>query len=169
MAIRVINDKCVGCRLCVKSCPTMAISMEGKLATIALDQCTYCGSCVSTCKFNAIVIDIDKQPRENLDQYRGVWVFGEQHDGTLAGVVPELIGAGRKLADARGCPLAVVTLGHELDALADEIARYPVDTVYVCDHPKLARYRPEPYARMLAHLARTYQPEIGRASCRERV
>jgi len=160
MSIRVITEKCLGCKLCVKSCPNMAIAMEGKLATIALDNCTYCGSCVSACKFNAITIDIEKQPRENLEQYQGVWVFGEQHDGKLAGVVTELIGAGRKLADARGCALSVVTLGHNLDALADEIAHYPVDRVYIYDHPKLARYRPEPYSRVLSHLARTYKPEI---------
>ena len=160
MSIRVINDKCIGCKLCVKSCPNMAIEMDGKLATIALDNCNFCGSCVSTCKFSAIVIDIEKQPRENLEQYQGVWVFGEQHEGKLAGVVPELIGAGRTLADTRGCELAVVTLGHNLDALADEIAHYPVDKVYVYDHPKLARYRPEPYSRVLSHLSRTYKPEI---------
>jgi len=160
MAIRVLSDKCTGCTLCVKSCPNMAISMDGKLATIALESCNYCGSCVSTCKFQAITIDIEKQARENLDQYHGVWVFGEQHDGRLAGVVPELIGAGRKLADKRGCELAVVTLGHNLDALADEIARYPVDKVYVYDHEKLARYRPEPYTRVLSSLVRQYKPEV---------
>jgi len=160
MAIRVIEDKCAGCKLCVKACPNMAISMDGKLATIALDSCNYCGSCVSTCKFQAITIDIEKQAREDLDQYSGVWVFGEQHDGQLAGVVTELIGTGRKLADKRGCELAVVVLGHDLDALAAEIARYPVDKVYVYEHEKLARYRPEPYTRVLSGLVRQYKPEI---------
>lgn len=160
MSIRVIEDKCKGCSLCVKSCPQAAVAMEGKLATISLDSCTFCGSCVSACKFNAIVIEIEKQPREALDQYTGVWVFGEQQDGELAGVVPELIGEGRKLADARGCELAVVVLGHNLDALADEVAKYPVDKVYLYDHEKLARYRPEPYTRVLSSLIRAHKPEI---------
>jgi len=160
MSIRVITEKCVGCKMCVKSCPSQAVAMDGKLATIAVESCTFCGSCVSSCKFNAIVIEIEKQAREDLSQYSGVWVYGEQHGGVLAGVVPELIGVGRKLADARGCPLAVVTLGSELDALAEQIAHYPVDKVYVCDHPRLARYRPEPYTRMLSYLVRQHKPEI---------
>ena len=134
--------------------------MDGKLATIAIEQCNYCGSCVSACKFAAIVIEIDKQPREDLDQYRGIWVFGEQNDGVLAGVVPELIGAGRKLADTRGCELAVVALGSGLEAMSEALARYPVDTVYVYDHPALARFRPEPYTRVLSTLVRKYKPEV---------
>jgi electron transfer flavoprotein alpha subunit len=160
MSIRVIEEKCIGCKVCVKTCPTAAISMEGKLATIVVDSCTYCGSCVSACKFKAIVIEIEKQARENLDLYKGVWVFGEQYDGHLAGVVPELIGAGRKLADARGSELAVVVLGDDLDALAEQLAHYPVDKVYLAEHPKLARYRPEPYSRVLSSLVRAYKPEI---------
>ncbi len=160
MSIRVISDKCVGCKACVRACPTAAVSMEGKLAIIDVDKCTYCGSCVSACKFKAIVIEIEKQAREDLSAYKGVWVFGEQADGKVAGVVPELIGAGRKLADQRGCELSVVVLGHDLDKLGDELAKYPIDKVYLYDHPKLERYRPEPYGRVLAQMIRTYKPEI---------
>ncbi len=160
MSIRVITDNCVGCKVCTRVCPSNGISMEGKLATITVESCTFCGSCVSACKFSAIVIEIDKQPRENLDDYAGVWVYGEHDGGKLAGVVPELIGQGRKLANARGSELAVVVLGENLDALADELAKYPVDKVYLYDHPKLARFRPEPYTRVLSNLVRTYKPEI---------
>jgi electron transfer flavoprotein alpha subunit len=138
----------------------MAVKMDGKLATIALESCNFCGSCVSACKFKAIVIEIEKQAREDLTAYQGVWVFGEQHEGHLAGVVPELIGAGRKLADDRGTELCVVILGYDLDALGEEVAKYPVDKVYLYDHPKLARYRPEPYSRVLSSMCRKYKPEI---------
>ena len=54
----------------------------------------------------------------------------------------------------------MVVLGENLDALADELAKYPVDKVYLYDHPKLARFRPEPYTRVLSNLVRTYKPEI---------
>jgi electron transfer flavoprotein alpha subunit len=134
--------------------------MDGKLATIAVEQCTYCGSCVSACKFQAITIEIEKQAREDLSAYAGVWVFGEQADGHIAGVVPELISVGRKLADDRGSELCVVVLGENLDAVAEELAKYPVDKVYVYDHAKLARFLPEPYTRVLSSLVRRYKPEI---------
>ncbi len=160
MSIRVIAEKCIGCKICTRVCPTQAIAMEGKLATIAVESCNFCSACVSACKFAAIVIEIEKQPREDLGQYHGVWVFGEQAGGELAGVVPELIGAGRRLADARGCELAVVLLGSEMDALCAQVAKYPVDKVYLYEHAKLARFRPEPYTRVLSMLVRQYKPEI---------
>ncbi|MCJ7812645.1 4Fe-4S binding protein, partial [bacterium] len=32
--IQVIEDKCIGCKICVKTCPYNAISMVEKLAVI---------------------------------------------------------------------------------------------------------------------------------------
>jgi len=160
MPIEVYNDKCIGCTRCVKTCPTNAIEMADKLAIIDMDKCIYCGSCVSACPVNAIEITIDKQPASDLDQYSGVWVYGEAEDGHLAGVVPELIGEGRKLADKRGCDLCVVVLGADVAELAKEVACYPVDKVYVYDHEGLKRFRPEPYTRILSQAIKTFKPEI---------
>ena len=69
MSISVDASKCNGCTGCVKACPTAAIEIKDKLATIALESCTMCGACVSSCRFNAISIDIDKQPVEDLDKF----------------------------------------------------------------------------------------------------
>jgi NADH-quinone oxidoreductase subunit F len=54
----ISEDKCSGCRLCVKSCPVNAISGELKKPHI-IDQelCIKCGMCIDVCpeKFNAVV------------------------------------------------------------------------------------------------------------------
>ena len=48
-------EKCTGCGLCVKVCPTQATSGEKKKAhTIDKDKCTRCGACIESCKFEAI-------------------------------------------------------------------------------------------------------------------
>jgi len=43
-------DKCVGCLLCLKNCPTNAISGKTKfIHTINYDLCTKCGNCFDIC------------------------------------------------------------------------------------------------------------------------
>ena len=160
MSIRVIEDKCNGCGLCVKSCPQAAIEVSNKQAIINLDLCNYCGSCVSACRFRAIVIDIEKQAKEDLSRYKGVWVFGEQFRGKISPVVLELIGIGRRLADDRKSELAVVVLGDKLDDAAADLAEYPVDKVYIYEAPELAQYDGERYSRVLTDVVRELKPEI---------
>ena len=48
-------EKCTGCGLCIKVCPTQATSGEKKKAhAINNDLCTRCGACIESCKFDAI-------------------------------------------------------------------------------------------------------------------
>ena len=52
----ILKDKCVGCGVCIKACPTQAISGEKKAAhVIDPTKCIKCGACVPKCKFDAIV------------------------------------------------------------------------------------------------------------------
>ena len=53
---KVDAEKCTGCGLCVKVCPTNAISGQKKQPhSIEESKCTKCGLCYDTCKFDAVI------------------------------------------------------------------------------------------------------------------
>ena len=51
----IVDNKCTGCTVCAKKCPTQAISGERKMVHfIEQEKCIKCGVCFSKCKFEAI-------------------------------------------------------------------------------------------------------------------
>jgi len=89
-----------------------------------------------------------------------VWVFAEQEDGSLHDVALELCGKARDLADRLGVKLGVVLAGQGVCRLAGRLISYGADHVYVVEHDRLASYQTGPYARVLCHLIRKYEPQI---------
>ncbi|MEA3305209.1 MAG: electron transfer flavoprotein subunit alpha [Candidatus Omnitrophota bacterium] len=162
MSIKIIADKCTGCRLCVKFCPFGAIEMKGKLATIDLNKCNLCGACADACKFGAIEIKkpLTEGKRVSAEDSTDVWVFCEQNKNTIQSISWELLGKGRELADKLGTKLCGVLLGHDIKDKAKEIFARGADKVYLIDSPKLSHYQNEPYSKALAKLAEKYSPEI---------
>ncbi len=58
IAFRIIPEKCKGCSLCAKNCPTSAISGElRKPYQIDQASCIKCGSCRAKCPFDAIAVE----------------------------------------------------------------------------------------------------------------
>ncbi|MGD9394054.1 MAG: NADH-ubiquinone oxidoreductase-F iron-sulfur binding region domain-containing protein [Dehalococcoidia bacterium] len=51
------KKKCPGCGLCVKACPSGAITDMGKKKPVVLDQekCIKCGACYDVCKLGAVI------------------------------------------------------------------------------------------------------------------
>lgn len=156
--IRVLNDKCVGCTLCVKACPFGAITVDNKLASIDLNKCTVCGACVQACRFDAIDMKKRAAAEQDLSVFKDVWVFVEHADGHIESVTFELLGEGRRLADELGMKLCAVLLGSNVNELVPKLVSRGADIVYVVDRPELAYFKDEPYASALIELVNRRKP-----------
>lgn len=160
MAIFVIEDKCKGCKLCVKACPFEAIDMVGKLAVIN-DKCTGCNACISACPFKAIEKTSDEGSAADLSAYKNVWVYAEQRHGKLMNVALELIGEGQRLSreldDAEVCALII---GNNVDHLAKDCFEYGADRVYIIEDPLLENYTTDAYTKVMVDAINEYKPEI---------
>ncbi len=57
LTYEIVPDKCTGCMVCKKGCPTQAIEGEKKAVHfIHQELCIKCGDCYSKCKFDAIKV-----------------------------------------------------------------------------------------------------------------
>jgi electron transfer flavoprotein alpha subunit len=162
MGIQIINDKCVGCGLCIKTCPFGAIVLTNKKAVIDLHKCTLCGACLPSCKFKAILLE---KPEVNSDKkdfsnYKGVWVFVEQKKSKVQSISYELIGKARELADKLNTHVGAVLIGNAIEIEAQSLISSGADTVYLVEAPQLANFLDEPYTNVLVSLIRKYKPEI---------
>ncbi|WP_313757966.1 electron transfer flavoprotein subunit alpha [Tissierella sp.] len=161
MAVKVIELKCIGCGKCVRVCPFDAIDMIDKKAKIN-EKCTACGQCVVACPVKAIEKEEKKFRAGGVDVelYKGVWVFAEQRDGELLNVAIELVGEGRKIADALETELTAVLLGNDVDNLAEKLVKYGADNVLYADHPLLNVYTTDGYTKIIYDLIKERKPEI---------
>jgi electron transfer flavoprotein alpha subunit len=162
MAKLLIDEEaCTGCEACVAECPYGALEMKGDVVTVN-DKCTFCGACVEVCPVEALSLEKEERKAEVIDvsEYNDVWVFIEHKRGRIANVSFELLGQGRKLADALGCKLSGMLLGKGVEECAQEAIKYGADIVYLTDNPVLAEYRTDSYAAGAIHLIKKYKPEI---------
>ena len=159
MAVKVISEECIGCGTCVDSCPFDAIDMVDDKAVIT-DKCTACGTCVDVCPVDAIIREEEEKEDNNIDEYEGVWVFAEQRDGELLNVSIELLGEGKKIANALGIELTAVLLGKDVDDLAENLVKYGADNVLYADSELLEVYTTEGYTKVICDLIKERKPEI---------
>jgi electron transfer flavoprotein alpha subunit/NAD-dependent dihydropyrimidine dehydrogenase PreA subunit len=161
MGIRVIEEKCKGCKLCVEVCLFGAITVTKKLARIDMANCNLCGACVEACKkFGAIEIVRKKTPIIDKSQYRGVWVFAEQKEGRIANVTLELLCEGRRLADKLGEPLCAMLLGYQVAKAARDLICFGTDKVYLAQSPQLAVFIEDSFTEVITGLIKEHKPNI---------
>ena len=154
----VDKDKCVGCGLCASTCPQNAISLAGGKAAIS-EECVACGLCLDACRLGAIRRE-SGQRQQGLEQYRGILVFAEQHQGHLEDVTLELLCKAKELQRDLDCKICAVVPGRQGSHLAQTLIGHGADTVYVCPAEELDEPLEQQAADLVEQAIRRFQPEI---------
>jgi len=164
MALIIHKDKCVGCGVCVESCPFNALSIVERLAIVDGSACTMCGACAKegVCPFEAIEMAkaTEANPDINLTDYKNVWVFAEQKKGEIQSVVYELIGKGQELAKTRSQEVWAILLGKNIADKAQELIHRGADKVIIVEDDSLENFEDGIYSKIISRLCRKYKPEI---------
>jgi formate hydrogenlyase subunit 6/NADH:ubiquinone oxidoreductase subunit I len=78
-------EKCVGCGLCAKDCPSDALEVinidRAKKEVIIryhVDRCTYCSQCVVNCRFNCLDMSNEKWEMAALNKEAFTIYYGDE-------------------------------------------------------------------------------------------
>ncbi len=157
----ILVEKCIGCRKCLKVCPTEALEIYYTPEEQKILAELEAGAKAKAAAPEAKEVSVEEAAvLAKLKEYRGVWVFVEQRLGEPADVSWELLGVGAELAKTLGVELSSVIIGDKAEKLCQESFAYGASRAYVIDDPLFHYYRTEPYYRAICYLVKKYKPEI---------
>ena len=113
-SVRLDSALCKGCTTCVKRCPTEAIRVRDKKATITSERCVDCGECIRVCPEHAKKAVVD-----SLDILKN-------YEYTVALPAPTLYGQFQNLDDRNYILTALKRIGFddvfEVSVAADAVS-----------------------------------------------
>ncbi len=93
-------------------------------------------------------------------EYKNIWVVAEIIDGEIKDVTYELLGAARRLAEARKSDVCAMLLGRCEDEEVAKVFHYQADSAIHVDSIDSNRFIDEEHAEILSRLIKKYKPEV---------
>lgn len=90
----------------------------------------------------------------------GILVIAEHKDGKIKKVTFEILSTLQDIAKNLGVNLDAALIGDNVSGLADELAQYGAQKVYVAEDPKLKDYNTELYTAAAAKIVETAKPSF---------
>ncbi|MFX1514126.1 MAG: 4Fe-4S binding protein, partial [Promethearchaeota archaeon] len=159
--LKIDLQTCTGCKNCERVCPFGAIIVVDEKAQVQ-DNCTLCGACINVCPHDSLSIDRPQPSKEELTQYKGVFVFAELESSgkNVKRVVLELLAKGRELADKLEQELVAVLLGRDINVIGSTLIAHGADRVICAQHELLENYATESYTNVITAVITQFKPSI---------
>ncbi|MBW2984214.1 electron transfer flavoprotein subunit alpha [Candidatus Woesearchaeota archaeon] len=161
--IRIVEDKCNGCGMCIPVCSWNAIYLESGTAKLN-DYCNDCDKCVEVCPKKAIEKIGEKKEgtaaKKEIQEGNEVWVFAEQRNKKIARVALELLGKARELAESLSVKVGAVLLCAQDEGLSKQLIACGADKVYLAEDPKLGYYKTDLYTKIISDAIKENKPQV---------
>lgn len=160
MAKIVVNmEKIEDIKSVLEICPFGAIEdNNGKIEISA--GCKMCKMCVKNGPKGAFEFIEEKKASINKDEWKGITVYVDHHEGGIHPVTYELIGKAREMAAKINHPVYCVFVGHNIKDKCDNLLAYGVDEVFVYDNEEFKEFRIEPYTAAVEDYINNVKPTI---------
>ena len=160
MAKIVVNiEKIEDIKSVLEICPFGAIEeVNGKVEIGA--GCIMCKLCVKNGPKGAFEFIEEKKVSINKDEWKGITVYVDHHEGEIHPVTYELIGKAREMAAKINHPVYCVFVGHNIKDKCDTLLSYGVDEVFVYDDEEFKEFRIEPYTAAVEDYINNVKPTI---------
>lgn len=160
MAKIIINqDKAKEVEKVLDICPFGAIELnDGKLEIGA--GCKMCKLCVRTGPKGVFEFIEDEVEKIDKDQWKGIAVYVDHHEGDIHPVTFELIGKAREMAKKINQPVYCIFVGSNVKDKTDILLSYGIDNVFIYDYKKLKEFKIEPYTACVEDFISKVKPTI---------
>lgn len=160
MAKIIINhEKVKNIEEIVKICPFNALEIVDNKLEIN-SGCKMCKLCVKKGPEGVFEFEEDQRVEINKDEWRGITVYVDHHEGDIHAVTYELIGKAREMAAKINHPVYCVFIGSNIKDKCDKLLSYGVDEVFVYDSEEFKNFRIEPYTKAVENFINNIKPTI---------